>query len=87
MLEHMFVRARLDLLVVASAAALALVAVRPTTGAGHETRYVVRPGDTLWAIAAGRYAGDPREAISRIERRNRLESAALSPGQVLALPP
>ncbi|MDQ3867189.1 MAG: LysM peptidoglycan-binding domain-containing protein [Actinomycetota bacterium] len=81
----MFVRARV-LLVVASAA-LALVAVHPTTGAGDEPRYVVRPGDTLWTIATARYAGDPREAIWRIERRNRLESAALSPGQVLALPP
>jgi len=75
------------LLVLAGAVALALVAARPTTGAGHETRYVVRPGDTLWEIATARYAGDPREAIWRIERRNDLENAALSPGQVLALPP
>ncbi len=66
---------------------VALVAARPTTGAGHEARHVVRPGDTLWEIAAAHYAGDPREAIWRIERRNGLETAALVPGQVLALPP
>jgi nucleoid-associated protein YgaU len=84
----MFVRRRVVLvLALALAVALALAAARPTTGAGHETRYVVRPGDTLWEIATARYAGDPREAIWRIQRRNGLESAALSPGQVLALPP
>lgn len=84
----MFVRNRVALLLVlASLVVLALVGVRPTTGAAHETQYVVRPGDTLWAIAAARYAGDPREAIWRIERRNGLVSAALSPGQVLTLPP
>ena len=66
---------------------VALVAARPTTGAGHETRYVVRPGDTLWEIATAHYAGDPREAIWRIERRNGLESGVLVPGQALALPP
>ena len=82
----MFVSRR-PFLLVATAALLALVALHPTTGAGREMRYVVRPGDTLWAIATARYGGDPREAIWRIERRNGLERAALSPGQVLALPP
>ncbi len=86
MLERMFVRARLDLLVVASAAALALVAVRPTTGAGHETRYVVRPGDTLWSIAAARYPGDPRKEVWRIERRNHVSAGELAVGQRLVLP-
>ena len=46
----------------------------------------MRSGDTLWAIADARYAGDPREAIWRIKQRNGLESSMLSPGQVLALP-
>ena len=63
-----------------------LFAARPTSGAGVEERYVVRAGDTLWAIAAGRYAGDPREAIWRIKERNGLERSSLSPGQVLYLP-
>ncbi len=84
----MFARRHLVvLLALACAVALGLVAARPTTGAGHETRYVVRPGDTLWEIATARYAGDPREAVWRIERRNGLENAGLAPGQVLALPP
>jgi nucleoid-associated protein YgaU len=65
----------------------ALSAARPTEGAGLEVRYVVQPGDTLWAIAAERYAGDPREAIWEIKERNGLETSALSPGAVLFLPP
>jgi nucleoid-associated protein YgaU len=70
--------------------ALILVAValtaRPSLGAGGETRYVVRPGDTLWAIAADRYGGDPRKAVWRISERNGLGGEALQPGTVLYLP-
>ena len=64
-----------------------LRAPEPSPAAGEERRYVVRPGDTLWEIAVERYEGDPREAIWRIQTRNGLESAALVPGTVLALPP
>jgi nucleoid-associated protein YgaU len=64
----------------------ALGAARPSSGAAPETRYVVRPGDTLWEIAEGRYGGDPREAVWRIERRNGLGGAPIRPGQVLVLP-
>ena len=43
--------------------ALALIAwavvARASHGAGPEARYTVKPGDTLWAIAARHYAGDP----------------------------
>ena len=67
--------------------ALALGAARSSSGSGAERRYVVRPGDTLWAIAAGRYSGDPRRAIWEIEQRNRLSTAALVPGETLILPP
>jgi LysM repeat protein len=63
------------------------VFVRPSEGAGHEQVYVVRPTDTLWSIAAGRYAGDPREAIWKIQRRNGLTDTLLVPGQRLLLPP
>ncbi len=78
--------------VVASAAVVAAVllggsAAQSTSGAGPSERYVVRPGDTLWAIATDRYDGDPREAIWRIRERNALESAVLQPGQVLDMPP
>jgi nucleoid-associated protein YgaU len=70
--------------------ALILVAVamtaRPSLGAGGETRYVVRPGDTLWGIAADRYGGDPRKAVWRISERNGLGGGALQPGTVLYLP-
>jgi nucleoid-associated protein YgaU len=67
-------------------ATFALATARPSRGAGPETRYVVRSGDTLWAIAAQRYAGDPREAVWRITERNGLRGEALQPGTVLYLP-
>jgi nucleoid-associated protein YgaU len=75
------------LLIVAVLALLAWALVpRVSSGAGHERAYVVRPADTLWSIAAAHYGGDPREAVWRIERRNRLTSTTLVPGQPLVLP-
>jgi nucleoid-associated protein YgaU len=65
---------------------VALGAARPTSGAAPETRYVVRAGDTLWAIAESHYDGDPREAVWRIEQRNHLRGTAIRPGQKLVLP-
>jgi hypothetical protein len=59
---------------------------RPSGGAGHEARYVVRPTDTLWSIATKHYAGDPREGIWKLQQRNHLGGTTLSPGQVLVLP-
>lgn len=83
----MFVR-RLRILWVAPLVLLlvALGAARPSSGAAREARYVVEPGDTLWAIATANYEGDPREAIWRIEERNDLSGPQLSPGDVLLLP-
>jgi nucleoid-associated protein YgaU len=49
---------------------------------------VVRPGDTLWALA-DRYGPptvDPRVWIDRVERANGLRGALLRPGQVLVIP-
>jgi nucleoid-associated protein YgaU len=84
----MFVRrAVLTIVLAAVVLGAALSSAHPTSGAAPERRYVVRPGDTLWAIAATRYAGDPREAVWRIRDRNGLESALLRPGQVLVMPP
>ncbi len=60
---------------------------RPSSGTHVEAHYVVRPGDSLWAIAAARYEGDPREAVWRIRARNGLPNSTLQPGTVLALPP
>ena len=71
-------------------AALALIAwaalARASHGAGPEQRYVVKPGDTLWSIAVSHYAGDPRDAIYGIDRRNHLGDSVIVPGQRLVLP-
>lgn len=48
---------------------------------------MVEPGDTLWSIAAERYEGDPREGVWRLQERNGLTGAALTPGMVLVVPP
>ena len=83
----MFARTSIYVLLVACAiVVLALGTARPSQGAGHETRHVVRPGETLWAIAAGRYAGDTRAAVWKIEQRNGVSAGALQPGSVLYLP-
>jgi len=62
------------------------VFARPSGGAGKAQVYVVRPTDTLWAIAASHYPGDTREAVWTLERRNGLHDATLVPGQRLVLP-
>jgi LysM repeat protein len=79
----MFVRV---ILLFAAAALVVAVAARQSSGAGHQQTYVVQPGDTLWSIAALHYAGDPREGVWKIERRNHLTGPTLSPGQRLVLP-
>jgi nucleoid-associated protein YgaU len=79
--------------VFARLALLALLAVVLWAVLAHDTgarepegRYRVRPGDTLWSIAADRYGGDPREGVWRLRERNRLDGATIVPGQVLVLP-
>lgn len=75
------------LLIVLAAAALAVgFAARSSHGAGPERTYVVRPADTLWSIAERSYAGDVREGVWRLERRNHLRDATLVPGQTLVVP-
>ena len=59
---------------------------RTSDGAGKAQLYVVKQGDTLWSIAAARYAGDPREGVWRLEQRNRLAGTSLTPGERLVLP-
>jgi hypothetical protein len=78
----------LQLLVVSALLALALAFsnARAAGGAGPELRYVVKPGDTLWSIAAERYSGDPREGVWRLRERNDLGESALTPGTVLYVP-
>ena len=79
----MFVR----LIAVALVALVAwAVVVRSSEGAGRERSYVVRPGDTLWTIAASRYAGDPRAGVWKIRTRNGLSGSVIVPGERLVLP-
>jgi nucleoid-associated protein YgaU len=83
----MFVKSHIWVLAIAVLIAVfALSTARPSAGASGELRHVVQPGETLWTIAASRYAGDPRKAIWRIEERNGVDGAALQPGTVLYLP-
>jgi LysM repeat protein len=49
-------------------------------------RYTVKPGDTLWSIASTHYAGDPRDAIYRIAKRNDVANGVIVPGERLVLP-
>jgi hypothetical protein len=79
----MFARA---LLVVFVTAVVWAVFVHDSEGAGPERAYIVRPTDTLWAIAVAQYDGDPREAVWRIRERNGLRSTLLRPGERLVLP-
>jgi nucleoid-associated protein YgaU len=81
--EHMFARVLALALLVAVAWA---VVARASSAAGAERAYTVRPGDTLWSIAAQRYGGDPRRGIWRIEQRNGLSAGTVRAGQTLVLP-
>jgi LysM repeat protein len=74
------------LLVALALALLVSVVARSGHGAGPERRYVVKPADTLWAIALREYGGDPREAVWEIRERNGLAGTTVQPGQVLVLP-
>ena len=78
--------------------ALAIVAVSlmlatPIASAGNEDvpntyEYItVLSGDTLWDIAAEvDPSADPRDVVAEIMALNQLSSAALTPGQNLAIP-
>jgi LysM repeat protein len=62
------------------------VVARASNGAEPERTYVVQPRDTLWAIAARFYGGDPREGIWELRQRNHLSGTVLVPGQQLRVP-
>ena len=75
------------LLILLCAASLAVgLAARSSNGAGPKQTYVVRPGDTLWTVAARSYSGDPRQGVWLIEQRNHLASATIVPGEKLVVP-
>ena len=69
------------------AALVAAVVARQSSGGGRETTYVVRPADTLWSIALSHYAGDPREGVWKLERRNHLRGDLIRAGQRIVVPP
>ncbi|MGY2075193.1 LysM peptidoglycan-binding domain-containing protein [Blastococcus sp. SYSU DS0828] len=51
------------------------------------TKVVVEPGDTLWSIAGSAADGrDVRDVVVDIRQLNGLDTAAITPGQVLLLP-
>lgn len=50
-------------------------------------RYVVKAGDTLWAIAEHQAGGeDPRPLVDAIADANDLDAAGIVPGQTLIVP-
>jgi hypothetical protein len=66
--------------------AAALGSHRAPAPAARQT-YVVRSGDTLWAIARRvSPTTDPRPIVLAIERANEVDGASLRPGQVLRIP-
>ncbi len=89
-------RRRFTLLPAIALAGLGLMVALPTLSsvrlyAATTQRYVtvtVRPGDTLWSIAAAHAQGssDLQEVVDRISDANRLKAGALQPGQHLRIP-
>jgi nucleoid-associated protein YgaU len=84
----MFVKRMSVVWFVVAGLCLAFAFSSPRAAGSSETadRYVVKPGDTLWEIAADRYDGDPRGTVWRLQELNDLRSPALVPGMVLYLP-
>jgi LysM repeat protein len=80
----MFVRIVLTTFVITALAWAVLV--RSSDGAGPPQAYVVKPGDSLWSIAADEYAGDPREGVWKLQKQNGLAGVTIRPGQRLFLP-
>ena len=89
-------RKRFTLMPAIALAALGLTVALPTLSsvrlyAATTQRYAtvtVRPGDTLWSIAATHAAptADVQEVVDRISDANHLQSGTLQPGQHLRIP-
>lgn len=74
--------------VIALALALLVITGRLAYGSGPvaSDTVVVAPGDTVWSIAARRFAGDPRPHVEEILAANHLETPIVKPGQSLRIP-
>jgi hypothetical protein len=71
----------------ACSGALVLSFAAPSPGASNPKPYVVKRGDSLWAIATDRYPGkDPRAAVYDIQQTNQLGGSSIVAGQTLLLP-
>jgi LysM repeat protein len=70
----------------AALAGFGAIVAHTSGGAGPERVYTVKPGDTLWSIAARHYAGDPRAGIWQLRRRNHLAGSTIHLGERLVLP-
>lgn len=71
----------------AAAFSLWALSARDSGAGGAERAYRVRPGDTLWSIAAASTPGDPRRGVWELQWRNGLAGTTIQPGQLLVLPP
>ena len=75
------------IVVVALVAVLVWAVLARDTGAGPTPHvHRVKPGETLWSIAAARYGGDPRAGVWKLQRANGLSGATIVPGQRLRVP-
>src|SRR5919201_4630499 len=74
------------MLVLATVLAIATARIAYGSGPTATDRVVVRPGDTVWSIAASHYQGDPRPHVEAILAANHLGSPMVSPGQTLQIP-
>lgn len=89
-------RKRFTLMPAIALAGLGLMVALPTLSnvrlyAATTQRYVtvtVRPGDTLWSIAAAhsRASADMQEVVDRISDANRLQGGTIQPGEHLRIP-
>jgi len=88
-------RKRFTLMPAIALTALALIVALPALSsvrlyAATTQRYAtvtVRPGDTLWSIAASHARGaDVQEAVDRISDVNHLDGGAIQPGERLRIP-
>jgi predicted Zn-dependent protease len=89
-------KTRFTLMPLIALGTLSLAVSIPTLASGHlyaasPQRYetvVVKPGDSLWTLAAARTAatGDVQGTIDRVMADNHLGTATLQPGQRIRIP-